>query len=337
MNLTEISIRRPSIIIVIFLILMSGGFFCYKTLRYELLPPMEVPTLVINTSYPGAAPSEVEQAVTKKIEDIVSGLDAVKSILSQSYEGVSVIIVEFSIGTDIDSKQQDAQRAINNILNTLPDDSESPSISKVSPSDQPIIDLMIVSEMGARESFDLVESEILPQIQQIEGIGEARLLGGQEREIKVNVDKDKLAYYGLSLSQVTQAIGFANLEYPTGKLKDRRDQITVRLAGKFTSIDEIENLIVADAGSPVRVSDVADVFDGAKDQASISRFNGQEGIAISIKKQSKANAVSISEELRKKISLIEKKYDSRGVKIIVADDTSEFTLEAADAVTHEPV
>src|SRR5687768_8007280 len=202
MNLTEISIKRPSIIIVIFSILMLGGLFCYQRLRYELLPPMEVPTLVITTPYPGAAPTEVEQSVTKKVEDVVSGLDRVKSVLSQSYEGVSVIIVEFSIGTDTDAKQQDAQRAINNILNTLPDDVESPAISKVSPSDQPIIDLMIVSEMGAREAYDLVENEILPQIQQIEGIGETRLLGGQEREIKVNVDKDKLAHYGLSLSQV---------------------------------------------------------------------------------------------------------------------------------------
>lgn len=338
MNLTEISIKRPSVIIVIFFILMLGGAYCYTTLRYELLPPMEVPTLVITTPYPGAAPAEVEQSVTKKVEDIVSGLDGVKSVLSQSHEGVSVIIVEFTVGTDTDAKQQDAQRSINNILNTLPEDAESPSISKVSPSDQPIIDLMVVASMGARESFDLVENEILPQIQQIEGIGETRLLGGQKREIKVNVDKNKLAHYNLSLSQVTQAINFANLDFPTGKVKDRDDQITVRLAGKFTTLAEIESLVVTTVnGSPVRVADVASVADDAKDQASISRFNGQEGVAISIKKQSKANAVKISEELRKKIVSIEKKYENEGVKIIVADDSSEFTLEAADAVTHDLV
>ena len=338
MNLTEISIKRPSIIIVIFAILMLGGAYCYTTLRYELLPPMEVPTLVITTEYPGAAPTEVEQSVTKKVEDVVSGLDGVKSVLSQSYEGVSVLIVEFSMGTDIEAKEQETQRKINNILNTLPEDVESPSISKVSPSDQPIIDLTIVSEMGARESYDLVENEILPQIQQIEGIGETRLLGGQKREIKVNVDKDKLAFHNLSLSKVTDAINEANLDFPTGKVKDRDDQMTVRLAGKFTSMEQIENLIISNNnGSPVRVSDVAEVFDGTQDQTSISRFNGQEGISISIKKQSNANAVKISEELHKKIASIEKKYESKGVKIIIADDTSEFTLEAADAVTHDLV
>lgn len=336
MSLTEISIKRPSIIIVIFAVLMLGGFYCYTTLRYELLPPMEVPTLVITTPYPGAAPSEVEQSVTKKIEDVVSAIDRVKSVLAQSYEGVSMIMVEFSVGTDLEMKEQEAQRKINNILNTLPEDVESPSIARVSPSDRPVLELTVISSMNARDVFELVEDEILPQIQQIEGIGETRLLGGQEREIQVNVDKNKLIHYGLSLSQVTNAVNSANLDFPTGKVKDRNDQITVRMAGKFSSVDQIKELVVANiAGSPVRVQDVADVIDGSKDQLAISRFNGKEGIGISIKKQSNANAVLISQSLHKKIAAIENKYEAQDVHIIVADDTSEFTLEAADAVTHD--
>jgi HAE1 family hydrophobic/amphiphilic exporter-1 len=183
-----------------------------------------------------------------------------------------------------------------------------------------------------------VENEVLPLIQQIEGIGETRLLGGQKREIKVNVDKSKLAFYNLSLSQVTQIIDQANLDFPTGKIKDRNDQITLRLAGKFNSMKQIEELIITQAaGGPVRIADVADVIDAATEQTSVSRFNGQEGIGISIKKQSEANAVEISKQLRQRIASIEKKYESNGVKIIIADDTSEFTLEAADAVSHDLV
>jgi len=337
-NLTEISIKRPSIIIVIFLILMLGGAYCFTTLRYELLPPMEVPTLVITTPYPGAAPSEVEQSVTRKVEDAVSGLDAVKSVLSQSYEGTSVLIVEFAVGTDIDAKQEDAQRKINSMLNDLPEDAENPSISKVTPNDRPVVDLTVISNMDARKAFDLVENEILPQIQQIKGIGQTRLLGGTKREIKVNVNKDKLEHFGISLTKVTEAINQANLDFPTGKVKDRENQITVRMAGKFQSLSDLRELIITTVdGSPVRVSDVADVTDAAKDQSAISRFNGQEGIGISIKKQSDANAVAISEELRHKIKAIESKYAHLGVKLIIADDSSEFTLEAADAVTHDLV
>lgn len=335
MNLTDISIKRPSIIIVIFAALMIGGYYCYTTLRYELLPPMEVPTLVITTPYPGASPEEVEQSVTKKIEDMVSALDRVKSVLAQSYEGVSVLIVEFSVGTDIELKEQDTQRKINNILSDLPADVESPSIERITPSDRPVMELTVVTSLDARQSYDLVENEILPQIQQIEGIGQTRLLGGQEREIKVNVDKNKLVYYGLSLSQVTDAVNTANLDFPTGKIKDREDQITVRMAGKFTSLAQIEDLIITTDPGIVRVKDVAEVVDASKDQLAINRYNGVEGIGISIKKQSDANAVLISEVLREKKAAIEEKYRAQGVKIVIADDTSLFTLEAADAVTHD--
>ncbi|MFD1003357.1 efflux RND transporter permease subunit [Ohtaekwangia kribbensis] len=337
MSLTEIAVKRPSLIIVIFSVLMLGGLFTYTKLNYELMPDFDIPTLVVTTSYPGASPTDVEQSVTKKIEDVVAGIDRVKSTLSQSYEGVSVISVEFTVGTDIDDKQQEVQRKLNNILSDLPDDAESPSISKVSPSDRPIMQLTAISKMGTQEFYDLVDDEVLPLFQQIQGIGETRLLGGQEREIKVNVDKDKLVYYGISLSQVTQAINNANLDFPTGKVKNTNEQMTVRLAGKFTSLEQIRLLGITTAanGSTVRVQDVADVEDGVKEQTVLNRYNGQDGIGITIKKQSDANAVEISKQVRDQIVQLEKKHADQGLKIIVADDTSEFTLESADAVTHD--
>ncbi|WP_333818966.1 efflux RND transporter permease subunit [Ohtaekwangia sp.] len=339
MSLTEIAVKRPSLIIVIFSVLMLGGLFCYTKLNYELMPDFDIPTLVISTPYPGAAPVDVEQSVTKKIEDVVAGMDRVKSILSQSYEGVSVISVEFAVGTDMDDKQQEAQRKINNILSDLPDDAETPSISKVSPSDRPIMQLTTVGKMGTKEFYDLVDDEILPQLQQIQGIGETQLLGGQEREIQVRVNKDKLLYYGISLSQVTQAINNANLDFPTGKVKNASEQMTVRLAGKFSSIEQIRalNITTASNGSTIRVQDVADIEDGVKEQKSLNRFNGQDGIGITIKKQSDANAVEISRQVKEKIAALEKKYAAQDLKIIIADDTSDFTLESADAVTHDLV
>ena len=337
MSLTEISIKRPSLIIVIFSILMLGGWYCYNLLSYELMPEFSQPTLVISTPYPGASPSDVEQSVTKKVEDVVSGLDQLKSTLSQSYEGVSVIQAEFAVGTDIDEKQQEAQRVINNILKDLPEEVETPSISKVTPSDAPIMQLTAVSDMDSRQFYDLVEDEILPQIQQVEGIGETNLVGGEVREIKVNIDREKLVFYQLSLSQVTNAINNANMEFPTGKVKNRDDEMTVRLAGKFSSVEQIETLIITTPpnGGPIRVSDVAEVVDGAKDQSSVSRYNGQEGVGIIIKKQGDANAVEISEQVRTRITQLEQKYADKNLNIIIADDTSLFTLEAADAVLHD--
>ena len=199
MSLTEIAIKRPSLIIVIFTVLIGGGLFCYKQLSYELLPDISNPTLVVTTNYPGAAPANIEQTVTKKIEDQLSAVDGIKTITSQSLEGTSIITAEFVAGTNIDQKQQDVQRKINNIKSDLPTDVKASSISKVTPSDQPIIQLMATSSLDNAAFYDIIKNQVNPLFQQIPGVGEITLIGGQEREIQVNINKDKLDYYGLSI------------------------------------------------------------------------------------------------------------------------------------------
>lgn len=337
MSLTEIAIKRPSLIIVIFAVLIGGGLFCYSKLNYELMPDMSQPTLVITTSYPGATPSNVEQTVTKKIEDVLSSIDRLKSITSQSTEGNSVIQAEFSMGTDIDDKQQEVQRKINNIMSSLPDDVKTPGISKVTPSDQPVMQLTATSSLDNALFYDLIKNEIRPQLQQIPGVGEITLIGGQEREIQVNINKDKLDYYGLSITQVTSAVDKANTEFPTGKVKTRQELMTVRVTGKFTSVAQLNDLTVAQpaTGSAIKLRDIASVSDIVKDAAAVNRYNGVNGIGILIKKQNGANAVEISKQVKQRIALLEKKYAADGVKMIIADDTADFTMESANAVTHD--
>ncbi|WP_437918068.1 efflux RND transporter permease subunit [Sphingobacterium sp. LRF_L2] len=339
MSLTEIAIKRPSLIIVIFSVLLLGGAFAYTKLSYELMPDMSTPTLVVTTQYPGAAPTNVEQTVTKKIEDVLSAVDGIKTISSQSMESNSIITAEFNVGEDIDDKQQEVQRKINNILSDLPDDVENPSITKVTPSDAPIMQLMATSNLDNAKFYDIMNDEINPQFQQISGVGEITLIGGEEREIQVKVNKDKLDYYGISILNVTQAINNANVEFPAGKVKseDAGGQMTVRLAGEFSSVAQINDLTVSLplAGSPIKLSDVATVADVTKDPSSIFRYNGQNGIGLLIKKQSDANAVDISEQIRERIVSIEKKYQADGVKFVIADDSADYTLESVDGVVHD--
>lgn len=339
MSITEIAIKRPSLIIVIFAVLIGGGLFCYNKLNYELMPDMSQPTLIISTSYPGASPSNVEQTVTKKIEDVLSGIDRIKNITSQSMEGNSIIQAEFSMGTDINDKQQEVQRKVNNIMSSLPEDVKTPGISKITPSDQPIMQLTATSSLDNAQFYDVIKNEIRPQLQQIPGVGEITLIGGQEREIQVNINKDKLDYYGLSITQVTSVISKANAEFPTGKVKTREEQMTVRVTGKFTSVEQLNELTIAQpaTGSVIKLRDIASVGDVVKEAAAINRFNGVNGIGILIKKQSGANAVEISKQVKERIALLERKYTSDAVKIIVADDTADFTMESANAVTHDLV
>ena len=336
MTITELSIKRPSLILVIFAVLLLGGLFSYKQLNYELMPPFSIPTLVVSTPYPGASPTDVNQTVTKRIEDALTGLTELKSITSQSYEGVSVVIAEFEAGGDMDKKQQESQRIFNNIMSYFPVGVKTPIVSKVSQSDAPILRLTAVSKMGDKEFYDLIDQEVVPIIKQIDGVSNVWLNGGIEREVKINLDRNKLASYGISIAQVTQIVGTANLDFPTGKVKNREDQIAVRLAGRFSSIQQLSDLVVASRSTGnVRLGDVAEVIDGVKDQVSICRFNGLEGIGLTISKQSDANTVEICQTIKDRIKEVENVYKDKGVKFNVAEDTSELTLEAVDAVTHD--
>ncbi|MCF0058611.1 efflux RND transporter permease subunit [Dyadobacter sp. CY356] len=337
MKFIESIIKRPSMIIVLFAILTIGGIFSYRLLSYELLPEFSVPIVTITTLYPGAAPTEVESEISKKIEDAISGLDNIDDVTSKSYESASLVIVQLKPGTDLDKALEDAQRDINNMVSDLPDDAETPSLSKISPSDQPIMQLLATSSLPNEVFYQQVEDKYLPVIQQIAGVAEISMVGGDQREIRVNVNDEKLRYYGLSLLQVTQAINQANLDFPTGKVKSSSENMTLRLAGKFSSLDDIRNLVVATSkeGSQIRVGDVADITDGLGEAVSISRYNGQNGIGLFIKKQSDANAVEISRLVQLKLSEIEKANAKDKVHFAIAYDSSIFTLESVEAVTHD--
>ncbi|MFD2935650.1 efflux RND transporter permease subunit [Spirosoma flavum] len=337
MKFVETIIKRPSFIIVLFAILTIGGLFSYRLLSYELLPEFSTPVITITTIYPGAAPSEVETEVSKKIEDAVSGLDNLDDVKSNSFENASVLVVQFKAGTDIDLALQDAKREIDKIVSDLPDDAEQPSLSKISPSDQPIMQLLATSTLPNEVFYQQVEDKYLPILQQIKGVADITMVGGDKREIRVNVNDDKLNYYGLSLLQVSQAINQANLDFPTGKVKSTTENMTLRLAGKFTSLDDIRKLVVATPanGSPIRIGDVANVTDGITDPNSISRYNGQNGIGLFIKKQSDANAVEISRLVQEKLALVEKENAKDKVHFAIAYDSSIFTLASVEAVTHD--
>jgi hydrophobic/amphiphilic exporter-1 (mainly G- bacteria), HAE1 family len=337
MSITQIAIKRPAATIILFALLVIGGLVSYRQLSYELLPEIKVPTLTIGTFYPGSSPEEVEQSVTEKIEDVASGLTGIKNFTSRSMEGYSLIIAEFNTDANLDNLQQEAQRKINNIIKDLPANVDPPVISKVGPSEAPIMQLTAMSDLDGASFYDLMDNEILPQLQQTTGISEIRMTGGTPRELQVNINKDKLNHFGISILQVTEAIRSANADFPTGKLKSEDQQTTVRLSGKFSSIEELKNLVVAipPNSSSIKLSDLADVADVSADASSISRWNGNNGISLIIRKQKAANAVRISSDIQTAIERLEEKYKAKGLKIVIADDTSEFTVQAADAVSHD--
>ena len=334
MNITKISIDRPSLIIVLFSVFTLLGIIGYKNLGYELLPDFNQPVIVIKTMYPGAEPGEVESSVSRKIEDALSNLEGVDYLETKSMPNASVIIANLKYGTNLNNAMQDAQRYIDNIRKDLPADILSPVMSKVSPNDLPIMSLSATSNLPATGFYQKMTDNYLPRIQQLKGVAEITLLGGEEREIQVKVDQDKLKLYGISLYQVAEAVNRSGIDLPAGKAQTDKESNSVRLTGKFSSVGDIMDVQVAmpAPGTPVYVRDVATVTDGVKEISSVSRYNGVNGIGLLLKKQGDANAVEVSKLVREELALIESSESESGVKFTVADDSTEMTIAAVHSV-----
>ena len=337
MTLTEISIKRPSLIIVIFTVLIGGGWLSYKQLSYQLLPDFAPPILTVTTTYPGASPSIVENQVSEPLEDALSGLENINEVTSFSLESASIVMLEFNHSVELEEVMQDAQRKIEAIKKNLPEDCDNPVIAKIDPNASPVLQLSVTAKnLTDRAFFELMDNEILPLLKQTKGVSEINVLGGERREVRVDIDKEKAKLSNISLASINQAIATANVEFPTGKVKSIDEQMTVRLAGKYKTVSELQNLIIGGSGSSIiRLKDVADVFDGSADQLTISRYNGINGIGLRIKKQSDANAVEMSKLSKLKFKELEEKYKKEGLKFVVATDTSLPTIQAVDAVFHD--
>ncbi|MEI7502079.1 MAG: efflux RND transporter permease subunit [Paludibacter sp.] len=334
MNIVETSIKKPLIIGVIFTLLTLGGLITFNLLNLNLMPKFELPMLTVQTIYPGAGASEVETSVTKKIEDALSTLENLKKISSTSMEGVSVIAIELNAGADANLAVQEAQRKISAIKSNLPTDVKESSINKLALDERAILTVAASSSLPSTEFYKLVEDRIQSRLAKLPGVGAVKMSGGKERQIKVNIDAEKLKAYKLSVLQVLSVIQNANMEIPAGNVESSAAVYSVRLAAKYANLDELRNTVIATTpnGGKVKVLDVAEVEDGIADQKLINRIDGRDAIGISIQKQSDANAVKVSDLAKAELKAIEKEYATNNVKFEIATDDSIFTRASADGV-----
>ncbi|MDP4206474.1 MAG: efflux RND transporter permease subunit, partial [Bacteroidota bacterium] len=339
MSVTEIAIKRPTLIVVIFAVLGILGITSYSMLKYDLIPKLSVPVVTVITQYPGASAAEVESSVTKKLEDALSSLENVKDMQSTSQEGASTITVELESNANVDLALQDAQRKVNVILSTLPVNAKTPSLIKFSSDDMPVMQLGVTANMPPTELYQLVDDQIKSQLSKVNGVGQVTLIGGNQREIKINVNKKKLDSYNLSIASIYQSLSNANLELPTGKIEGDLKQYTVRLSGKIRTLDDLHNIIISKTaqGSAIRLSDVAEVVDGTAELQSITRINNHNSIGLIIQKQSDANTVDVCKFSKAQIVELEKMYSRYNLKFDIANDTSIYTLASANAVMEDLV
>lgn len=335
MKLTEIAIRRPAFITMVFVTLAVLGLFGYSRMGVDLLPKMDWPYVSIVTVYPGAGPKEVESLVSRPLEEAVSGVNKLDNVRSYSYEGVSVVLAQFNFSADVDVVTNDVQRVVEQARSKLPDDAKAPMISKSDMNAFPILRVSLTGQMPPRELYQFLKDRIKPRLEQVEGVSAVTIIGGQEREIRVELDNQKLNAYGVSVLQVSQALGRENLDFPTGKIDELLNQYIVRLSGKFQSLDDIRAMVVSSTpAGVVYLRDVATVVDGSRETFTMSRLNSETSIAITIQKQSDANSVKTSDRLRATFAELERDNGGR-IRFTVAQDLTDFTRNSLSEVQRD--
>ncbi|MDR0288056.1 MAG: efflux RND transporter permease subunit, partial [Clostridiales bacterium] len=337
MNFLNLIIKRPTIVVVMFIILVGAGIISLGRLKQELFPSIDMPIITIATIYPGANPEEVESSVSKKIENAISSLENIDEITTTSMESFSYVIVKLKDGTDANIAAQNAQRRVSAIRSNLPIAVREPSVDVFDLNDQPIMTLSVTANIDDIELYDIVKNEVSPLLEQIQGVARVNLLSGREREIQVDIDEQRLAVYGLNISEVSNILNYSNMDFPAGKIIDGEKQSLIRLSGKFKTMSDIKSVILKTLpdGSVVKISDIAKVYDGQKDVEKIARYNGVNSIGISIQKQMDANAVKVSGDVGKVIERATEKFKNRGLAFQVAYNSSDFTEAATKSVIND--
>jgi len=315
------------------LALIVLGWQSRSRMPAELNPSIDFPYVTVLTTYAGAGPNEIETLVSEPIEKAVASIGRLRNVTSSSQEGVSVVVLEFELGTNLDAVAADVRDKVGAIKQTLPKDIDEPQVLKLDVASMPVMTIGLSGPLPPKEMRILADDVITDRLAKIGGVASVNVLGGEEREINVAVDKARLQAYSVPIASVVQTIKSASLNVPAGSIKEGARDYSVRTVGEFTSADEIGKVrlfIAGKNGKPdttVRLSDIATVADTVAEPDRLSRLNGKPSVTITIQKQSDANTVAVANGIKRELDAMQPVLPE-GVKPIIARDDSVFVEDS---------
>jgi hydrophobic/amphiphilic exporter-1 (mainly G- bacteria), HAE1 family len=335
MSLAETSIKRPIFITSIVALMLIIGFTSLKKMSVDLFPDVTFPVIFIQTVYPGASPLDMEKLVSKKIEDELGSLSSLNKITSQNLESVSVVILEFKIGTDIKEREQQVRDRIGNLRNRLPSEIKEPVIRRFDPADQPILRLAVSSDVEPGLLFDHVDELVKPQFERINGVGQVSIVGGRKREIQILVDKDKLQDRRLSMAAISERIRSTSKDVPIGKYEADQKETVLRASGEFDSVDALKKVNVNFIGSDqsVRLDQIAKINIGLESEKYAATLNGKQALFIDIYKQSGSNTVKVADTVKAQVENVNKILADKNIEAkvqMVRDGSKPIRMNIAD-------
>ncbi|OEG61810.1 MAG: multidrug ABC transporter [Halanaerobium sp. MDAL1] len=330
MKISDISVNRPVTITMLILAVILIGGIALTRLPMDLTPEMEMPFLMIRTSYSGATPEEVEELVTRPVESSVATIDGLSNLNSTSSEGSSMVFLEFDYGTNLTEAKNDLRDLISRIEARLPDGADEPRIMNFDPNAQPIMQLSVAGG-SAVELKKIAEDTIQPRLEKIVGVASAEVSGGRSREVRINADQEQLAAYNLNLNQIAAAVRASNQSGGLGTVMVGNEEISVRALGEFEDFSDLEKIeITTAAGDKVPLTLLADLEDGYQEVNSISYLNGQESIGLSIQKQGDSNTVTVAEEVKSAVA--ELREEMPGIDIQITSNNAQYIEDSIDSV-----
>jgi HAE1 family hydrophobic/amphiphilic exporter-1 len=330
MFLANISIRRPIMISMGLIAIMVFGIMAFFGLTLNLMPDVEFPFVTVQTIYPGAGPQEIETQITKKIEDAVSTISNIDYIRSFSMEGVSYVILRFEIAKDPDIANQEVKDKVNAVLNELPRDVELPIVQKFDVGAFPIVDIVFTGNLSMQQLYEIADKRLKDRLSQIEGVGTVNLVGGEEREIRIELDNRTVFQNGISLQMLSQILAAHNMDIPGGHFQQSTQEYTVRLKGEFDEVETISDLQIPTAYGIKELGQIAEIKDtGAEVRERSAYFNNFEKIRedrivlLSVVKSPDGNTVDMAKEIQEQLPLIELELPA-ACQLSIVRDASVF-------------
>lgn len=323
-KLAELCIRRPVFAAMLILALVVVGTASYFRLGVDRFPSVDLPTVAVRTSLPGASAEEVETLVSDKVEQSVNTIDGITELRSISGQGTSVVIATFDLNRNLESAASDVRDKVATVVRQLPPDAQPPIVQKFDNDSSPILTIALSSDRSIRELTELGDKTVRPQLERAGGVGEVRVVGGLDRAINVWIDAERLAAYQIPITDVRNALIRQNADTPGGNVDAGQRELTLRTMGRMTDPRQFNDLVVSQInGSPIRLKDVGSVEDGTKEQRSLARLNGVPTVTLEVRRQSGANTIEVINNVKKELAKVSSQMPS-DVKLEVIRDQSRY-------------
>jgi len=330
--LAEICVKRPVFATMLIMSLVVVGAFSFLSLGVDLFPKIDFPTITVTVVNPGASPQEIETEITEKVEEAVNTISGIDELRSTSIEGISQVFIAFVLEKDVNVAAQEVENRVQTVIPNLPETAEQPTVQKLDTDAAPVLRISISAPTSLREVTEIAKDRVKERIESVNGVGQITIIGGQERQINVWVDPDKMRSYNVTPAEISGALRIQNMEFPSGRIDQGPTETAIRTVGKIQKPEQFNNVVVATRGGyQVKVKDLGYTEDGGAEIRSEARLNGEPAVTLIVSKQSGQNTVAVAHEIKERLKEIEPTLP-KGFQMRVIGDNSIFIENSLNAI-----